>query len=539
MLPNCYWIVADHHAWPWDQAWYGEVSVDLWFRLTQRLLEWWGSMMSAFGVKAPGVAWVGQFFVPLGQALGSIELGLLCSIVVTQLGSLVLFYKVVEEFASGRRLVVAVGILLFASAPLFVGMSHQLFAEPLQLFGVTYFYFLAVRGHRMRRILLLGNLLIATAIGLSAKSTSPIYCILPGLIAARALFLKRASTDSASPTEELMGWRCLFAGLVLCWMCAVFYFSHFQDLRGYVKIAMDLEFTADYGDRGTFFQKLPFWFHALQSSFQLPWVIVGQIIAFGVWVGIRKTRPEREGAARSDPGAPLNLLAIASVIHILTVISLCSLNYSEETRYLLPLLPAVATVNLWLISRIRQPWLLTGLVVLLCSQWIAVWLQALGWAHFDKRICSRWVTPVDKSGKWARELARIVRHTAPSGAIARYNIVGLELPWLNANTLSFFAAKEELTSGARNGYTGLGYRPKDLDLAWKRMSDLKSDYFISLDEANQPTDPNFLNLIAAPALRRIRDDPDFISEPFTSDLGVVLFRRKVEDLPATSETTAH
>jgi len=534
MFPSFYWIVNDHHAWLWDQSWYGEVSVDLWFKLTHHFSGWFAAMATAFGSKSPGIAWLGQLFVPVGRAIGSIETGLLLSVLVTQIGSLALFYKAVRELAPGRPLVAAIGILLFACAPLFVGMSHQYVAEALQLFGVTYFYFLAATGHGMQRLTLLGNLLLATAIALLAKVTSPIYCLLPGLIVTYTFFRNRDSKAEAFPKNARWGWLWLFAGVVLCAACAIWYVKNLPAMRETLKLQTSLEFTLDYGRAGTFFEKMKYWLRAMLTSFQLPLLLVGPLALVGAGmalapaIGDRETKPQESGRWR------FNLLAACSVIHIVAVLCLCSTNYNEETRYLLPLLPAIATVNVWLICKIRQRWVLAGLTLLLSAQWIAVSLQALGWTHLSHEICSYWVIPLDTDRKQAKEVVRIVQNTAPTDRISRYNIVGLELPWLNANTLSFFAAKEELIAGSRNYYTGLGYGAKDLDQAWKRMSDMKIEYFISLEEADQPENPNFLNLISVAALRRIRDDPDFAPKSFTSDMGVVLFQRKAASPPAAS-----
>lgn len=535
MLPSLCWIANDHHPWPWDQAWYGEVSVDLWFKLSHHISQWVPAMATAFGSKAPGIAWLGQLFVPIGRLVGSIETGLLLSLIAAQIGSITLFYKLVREFVPERPLVAAAGILLFACAPLFVGMSHQYVVEALQLFGVTYFYFLAATGHRMQRLTLLGNLLLATAVALLAKVTSPIYCFLPGLIAAYAFFQKRDSTTEVSPKGARWGWLWLIAGVVLCLGCAMWYVRNLAAMRETLKLQTSLEFTLNYGRAGTFFEKLNYWLGALRSSFQFPWVIIGQLILIidGITLGIilwkaQKLEPRAAGQWRFD------LLTICSVVHLLAVLCICSTNYNEDNRYLLPLLPALATANIWLISKIRRTWALVVVIALFSAQWICVCAQAFGLAHIDNRICSYWVTPLNKDRKEAREVVRIVQHTAPSDGISRYNIVGIELPWLNANTLSFFAAKEELKSGSRNYYTGLGYAAKDLDPAWKRMNDLKIEYFISLEETDQPKDPNFLNLISIAALRRIRDDPSFVSEPFSSDLGVVLFRRKSNTPPSSA-----
>lgn len=530
MFPSFYWIANDHHVWPWDPAWYGEVSVDLWFRFTRRFSKWVPAMLGAFASKSPGIAWLGQFFVPLGRGIGSLETGLLCSIIATQMGSLALFYRISKEFAPERRLVSAAGILLFASAPLFVAMSHQYFPEPLQLFGVTYFYFLAATGHRMHRSVLLGNLLLATAIALLAKMTSPIYCGLPGLIAAYALFQKRDAGNHAALKGPRWGWLVVLAGAVLCVLCAAWYARNFAALRGTLRQQTSLEFTSDYGRPGSFLEKFSYWLHALQWSFQLPWVIAGQLLLVGTglalsrtWVRAGKIKPLETCEWR------FNLLAICSVIHILAVLSLCSLNYNEENRYLLPLLPAVATINLWIICKVRQPWALAGVMMLLFSQWIAVFSQALGWMRMDRRICSYWVIPFDNNGIPEKEIARIVHDTSNFGGKSRFNIVGVELPRLNATTLSYFAAKEQLKTGKRCYYSSFGYKENDTEAAWALLQDPKYHYFISLQETAQPGSPDFLNGVSLPILRRVRGDSSFVQQPFSSTFGVVLFRKNAEN----------
>jgi hypothetical protein len=539
MLPSFYWICSDHHVWPWDPAWYGETSVDLWIKLTTRLSKWAPAMLTAFGSKSPGIAWFGQFFVPFGRALGSTEAGLLYSIIAAQLGSLALFYKTAKELAPGRPMAAAAGILLFAGAPLFVAMSHQYFPEPLQTFGITYFYFLAAAGHRMRRVTLLGNLLLATAIALLAKMTSPIYCALPALIAAYSLFQRRDGKEQASSKEGRYGWLLVLAGAVLCVACAAWYLRNLPALRETLKLQTSLEFTADYGRPGTFFEKFSYWIHALQWSFQLPWVIGGQLVLIATGVGIAKLRGFRPvNKPREDGEWRLNLLATFSAIHILTVLSLCSLNYNEENRYLLPLLPAVATINLWAICKIRQPWILAGVIVLLVAQWIAVCSQALGWAHLDQRTCSYWVIPFDGNRIPGKEIAEVVRKTTNPNWKSRFNIVGVELPSLNATTLSFFAAKGQLKGGKRCYYSSLGYKENDMESAWTRLHDPKFHYFISLDETAQPAHPDFLNGLSIPILRRIRHDSAFIEVPFSSKLGVVIFRRRDEETKGQSPESA-
>ena len=270
MLPSFYWIVNDHRIWPWEQAGYGERSVDLWFKFTRRVSEWTPTMLASSGANTPGIAWLGQFFVPLGRATRSIDTLLLCSILAIQIASIALFYQIAKELAPGRRLVAAVGILLFGSAPLFVGMSHQYLPEPLQLFGVTYFYFLAATGHRMSRETLLGNLLLATAIALLAKMNSPVYCVLPGLIASYTLFRKRNSKSETCLKGAYWRWLCLSAGVILCAACATWYARNLPALRETSILQASLKFAPDYVRPATFLERLSSWLHALQSSFRIP-----------------------------------------------------------------------------------------------------------------------------------------------------------------------------------------------------------------------------------------------------------------------------
>jgi hypothetical protein len=179
----------------------------------------------------------------------------------------------------------------------------------------------------------------------------------------------------------------------------------------------------------------------------------------------------------------------------------------------------------------RSRWLLAGVISLLSYQWIAVCAHALGLTPVNPRI-SYWVNAFDQSRIAGREVARIVHRTSNAETSLRYNIVGVEEQWLNASTFGFFAAKEELKSGKRCYYATLGYGAKDMEVAWKRMNDFKPLYFISLEETVQPPNPNFLNELSIPVLRRIRDDPDFVREPFASKLGVVIFYKnpkKTED----------
>ena len=181
--PSIIWIALDKSVWTWDPALYGRTSVELFFGLVYTPTTWIVQMLNAIGGKAPGVSWFGQFFVPLGHFLGSIDVGLLLSILVTQILTLVLMYHCVRELSGQNEIVALTGCLVMASGSLFVAMSHQYFAEPLQLLAVSWFVLIMSLAPRWNQTVILSQLMAATAVAMLAKVSSPLYCLGPGLVA--------------------------------------------------------------------------------------------------------------------------------------------------------------------------------------------------------------------------------------------------------------------------------------------------------------------------------------------------------------------
>ena len=103
VLPSIVWISIDRTAWPWDQAWYGKYSVELFYTLIYAPSEWVPAMLRVFGRMAPGIAWGGQFFVPLGFLTGSIDRALMLSVVCTQAMGLGLMAGALRDLSGVKR----------------------------------------------------------------------------------------------------------------------------------------------------------------------------------------------------------------------------------------------------------------------------------------------------------------------------------------------------------------------------------------------------------------------------------------------------
>jgi 4-amino-4-deoxy-L-arabinose transferase-like glycosyltransferase len=520
LLPSLYWIARDKAVWLWDQAWYGEVSVDLWYLLVHHRKEWIATLIQAFSIKAPGIAWVGEFFVPLGQAFGSIEVGLLLSVLAAQFATLVLMYKLGSELGFGGKPAALLGVLFVAAGPLFVAMAHQYMVESLQVLAVTYIFWIATAAPRLSRLRLIAHLLLASALALSAKSTSPLYCIFPGLVA--GFWVVRAKCWMKDRSEGLRSLGILTIGIVAATATTAWYSHNLAAVAEFVKNASGGAFSLYYGHVGTFGAKLMFWLRALRVAFFIPIapIAIG-LLALTGFVLFRK-RGVARGLRRS------HLVVAAALAEVLLVLAVFSFQVSEETRYLLPMVPALAICLVWVLS-LGGATVLRAAACLMAVQLIVVHSHALGLTDINWNV-SPWLVPYQRDLAAPAELRELVRLTSEPGTEFRFNIVGAQFPWLNENALSFYAAQGRLLTGRRNYFTSLGYAETDADKAWNRMEQFKTLYFVGAEADRQPIPPDFLNQVSVPILKRVMADPNYASVPFPSRSGILLFRRV--DAPA-------
>jgi len=214
-------------------------------------------------------------------------------------------------------------------------------------------------------------------------------------------------------------------------------------------------------------------------------------------------------------------------------LTIFSLNINEEHRYLLPLLPAVVVIFLWFVSLVRMRLLMIVMGILFVAQWGYVESRAFGVGASDDRI-SHWVLPLQRSNQAMTELTRIVQLTCTRESAERISVTGVELPWLNHNSILFYAAKlkQETKVPCHNTSLENWRAENDPERAWERLNRLKIAYFISLEETALSDHQDFFNRLSLPILQRVQSDHRFIQLPFDSKLNVVLFRNN-EDTTLT------
>jgi hypothetical protein len=521
--PSLYWVFHDQSVWPWDMAWYAEVSLDLWAAVESGPLKWWTVMTSAFGTKAPGIAWLGQLFVPLRGIVGGTEIALLLSVIGAQLVTLVLCYGLAERLSNGTKGLAIVGCFVVGSAPLFVAMSHQYLTEALQLLGVTYFYWIAAQSNTWPPIRTFGHLSLATGISLLAKASSPLYCVLPGVLAVYDMWKTRHESTRTS-LANWPEWIPLGAGLLTAIGAAIWYRKNLAVLREFMVTASSGDIALDYGHKDTFLNKLHYWTGACQKSAMLPEVllIVGAVCVAALAISSFPTSRRNCVSIRS---ARLNVLGALAVLQITLVLLVLSLNINEEQRYLLPLLPSVLVIVLWSAAATASPWAWATILCAAGWQWGTVHAQALGLIS-PRSDMSHWVRRLSTDHSQRDEVERAVRETCNSRSEGRYNVVGVELPWFNYNTLAFYAAKHVLSGAPGCQYVYLGHAEMDLERAWGRLNYYRPVYFLSVAESAQPTPPDFLNQTSIAVLNRVRNDPEYVAQPIKSEKVLIFANRE-------------
>lgn len=526
IMPSIYWAAKDSTVWPWDQAWYGEVSVDLWYTLLNEPNSWMSLMVHAFGTKAPGIAWIGQFFVPVGQLFHSIEFSFLLFIILTQLATLILTYHIGKELFPGETLFALTASLFVASTPLFVGLSHQYVTEPLQLLAVTYFYWIAAKAPKLDFWNILIHLMFAASLSMIAKASSPLYCILPGLFAVFYALKSLRSAPSEAIDFPVSRIPLILVGTIFLSASVIWYVVNFDHVRRFIKIASSSKVALDYGNKVILSNKLLYWLAAFKLNFFVPKVS----LLFGIILLLAIILTSIQVLTRKKPARlqPFSLIILAAGFQIAIVFVVLSLNINEENRYLFPILPSLFILLFGCIHHVKNTFFRISLILVVILQFCSSQGQALGTYKIDYSSISPWLKTFRQNKQTMIEVERLVQLTATEKTMNRLNICGVEYPWLNANSLSFYAAKARLKTHFRCYYTSLGYAETDMERAWQRLKSLKIPYFISIKEEKQPKPPNFVNKVSLPILQRIRQDKNFVPDPAESILGVIVFRNTQE-----------
>jgi hypothetical protein len=522
VMPSIVWVVLDRSIWPWDPSWYGEVSVDLW-AAARGGTHWPGVMTHAFGAKPPAIAWFGQFFVPLRHVVGGYSVAFLLSVVVCQAITIWLLFQALTRLGGHRAGIV--GALSLGSAPLFIAMSHEYFAEPIQTVATGWILLILASASAWRPALVLAQIPGAIAFGLLAKFSTPLYIAAPcaGAIflvfrCRRRTFVRKAHRDVAVVTS-VIGSALLVVG-ALSW----------YSVNLHAAIAHARAASADtglYGVNRGFWRQFQQWLSYIRDVTFLPHfgLAVAAISVAALVVAVRQKR-------RISIIDPRSVCALASVTSVLLVLASFATQPNEDPRYLLPLIPYLAMLVGLAVAAPVGALLPTVLGVVLVIQFAGGTLQSFDIWKPSWLVSYPIPAPVQKTAI-ARTLDEIVNQTCTPASSFKINMVGVNYPWFNANTLQMLAAERFAESGRYCYYTALGYASTDPNAAWRRVVQFKPPFYIGLDYGNavnplplvqrraiDPKDP--FNVINVAVFRRAIRSKAFVVLPETRRAGTVV-----------------
>jgi hypothetical protein len=516
LAPSFLWIAVDHRVWPWDQAWYAEVSVDLWYWLNHSPVRWFQTAADQLNLKPPAIVWFGQFFVPMKGVFGSIEMSLLVSIVLAQFVLLLILFRIGGIMSRESRLIAVAGVLFAGGAQLFVGVSHQFFVEAFQAVAVAWAYLVALRAPEWSKSRILLHLAANFAFGLLVKASTPAYCWLPWLYCVFVLLRTPSDIPFFSEWKSRSFRAFAIATCALVVLCLLWYLRHFADVLKHVRDASSGEIALDYGARGTIFQKLKIWIPIVGRSFFSPslgWACAVALVVAAVAV-------LRGSPSRLKQAFRLPVIAVLSIVQVASLLFLFSTSIAVDARYAYAMLPCLTIVFMTLCAALPRKALVA--MLLLCGVRWAIVNHAAFAPGTELENQSEWLYQPHRDRGDFEDLTRVVHLT--STLADRYSIIAVEDPRLNANSAAFFAAKNRLITGVRSYYTSLGYAERNLEAAMRRIEDFHVPYVITLATVSQEESPNFVNVVSRPVLERIEHDSRFTLLPLFGEGSILVFR---------------
>ena len=470
----------------------GRATLDLYHALTHTPAQWPRLMLEIFPTKPNGLIWIGQFFVPLGYVIGSLDTALLLAIALMQFVTLVLIYRSLLELSFSALVVPLSGCLAVASAPMYISVAQHYLVEPAQMLSVAWFIFLMSMAPKWNRALLLVQLATATAFALLAKGTQPLFCLWPGLVACFYLIRPRHTASSTFRCATLMS---LALGTPVILATLAWYGRNVTWVIKHILASGSGSGAATFwGKDDTYLNTFAYWVQTAQTTWFLP--LIGElsllIVASAVVYSIVKAR---------TPWTHFTVCSAVAALQIMTVVLIFSLSPTRGQRYLVPALPYLALLVGWSVARLNH-WATSGLTIAAFAfQLVLLHGQALN--ATEQR--SPLLRPFDRHAQSGRVLEAVVARTcAQADASTSWNILAIDpsIPelggdWLAPEPANYVVGKSRFRNGGalpcHFGYLGDGFFGDTVSRSWDLVLTRQTRFVITVDPSRYPVPQQVYN----------------------------------------------
>jgi hypothetical protein len=201
---------------------------------------------------------------------------------------------------------------------------------------------------------------------------------------------------------------------------------------------------------------------------------------------------------------------------------------SEDSRYLMPVLPMIPIVLAWSIETLGSR-ILSGLMCLgLAVNAAVVNVAPFGPDPYRLREYP-WMIALQRDRNDKALLERIVNVTCRPENADHHNVIAVEYPYVNFNSADFYSLKERLTSGYRCHYHAVVSGVNELKNAIERVKSISPDYVVTVVPEKQ-FKPDFLNLVSREFAEYIAGSPEYALVERMNDY-VLIFRRNAVNRP--------
>ena len=478
------------------------------------------AMLRSFSDRAPAIAWVGQFFVPLGHAFPFLQTGLLCFTLLTEIASIFLLYKILCR-SFGRTFPALTTCCILASGALFTGLAHTYLVEPLQALSTVWVLGLAAYQDRLSRPVLLLHTASAVAFGLLVKTSTPLFQLPALLYLAYALLRMKSAREPEKKmwNSRAMLYASIFGTALIVSSTAAWYVVNYQAALAHVIDASSGSAAIFYGHKASLPVKLAWWIREFQKSFF--WLPLLLLILLTVPRAVYVRWKRHSGLTTAD------ILTLVSVAAILLVLVSFSLNINEDTRYLFALLPYLAVVVCWVAVNTSFPPIVLLWGAFAIMQLVFVSLQLFGVVRPSARL-SDYLQPYRRDDLALRDnmFGSAATLDSSPGSLA---FVGEGVVDFNANSLAFYNA---IQGGQGGVYYGLGWANTDSRQEWRSLRSSGSKYYV-YRRYPATGDSDLFNKFAKPLFVEVVNDPGFSFRPDKSNERVLVF----ENVPGGARYT--
>jgi hypothetical protein len=410
ILPNLFYILINKRLFSSDDATYGRASIDLYLTLINQPLEWFIKIFTVHGWRPPLPYIIGEFFVPLGHALGSINLGFLLIVLILSFLCLLSLWNIVQKLY-GNPYISFVGCLAMASTPLFMAQSRVFMLEIPQILLILWFVHLMITADKEDKVSLGLKLLLGFSLCLLLKATTFIYCIVPAILVLTALFKKRADKSNWETHKH----RLWAVTAIICFL----YASAWHIYNGKAEFEYILLCMNSNEIPQPYHLRFLYWVQKIQEGFFL-WPLLF-VLGLSFTAALRKTKSQ---------------IFFVCIAQITLIIFLFSSSTAGDHRFILPILPYCALLVCWSLVTHHQRILTTLFCSLFAAQFI--FLQMFSFNLFESNRTSffsqqvsffqmtRTLRPVNKhpvkQEKKIVRLLRLIKKLGKSGKPVALNV---------------------------------------------------------------------------------------------------------------------